>query len=110
MLFLNESGTLRKILPTKLPKKQMHLFKDIEFSKSRRFLKPSGYRKKNEFWRGIKGFEEKKNMIKEITTADYDWLTRPTGDPFADVGGYVIKYLMAKHPEKDVLGLILIKV
>ncbi len=44
--------------------------------------------------------------MKETTTIDYDWLTRPTGDPFADVGGYVIKYLMGKQPEKDVLGLI----
>lgn len=47
-----------------------------------------------------------KNNMKQITTIDYDWLTRPTGDPFADVGGYVLKYLMEKHPEKDVLELI----
>ncbi|MBV5283641.1 MAG: type I-B CRISPR-associated protein Cas8b1/Cst1 [Paludibacter sp.] len=45
-------------------------------------------------------------MRETTTTIDYDWLTRPTGDPFADVGGYVIKYLMEKYPDKDVLGLI----
>jgi CRISPR-associated protein Cst1 len=41
-------------------------------------------------------------MDKTITTIDYEWLTKPTGDPFADVGGYVISYLM----EKDILSLI----
>ena len=46
-------------------------------------------------------------MMKETTaTIDYDWLTHPTGDPFADVGGYVIKYLRNKHHEKDILDLI----
>jgi len=45
-------------------------------------------------------------MNKESTTIEYDWLTRPTGDPFADVGGSVIRYLMEKHPEKDILELI----
>jgi CRISPR-associated protein Cst1 len=45
-------------------------------------------------------------MNKTIKAIDYDWLIRPTGDPFADVGGYVIKYLMERHPEKDILGLI----
>jgi CRISPR-associated protein Cst1 len=45
-------------------------------------------------------------MEKTLTTIDYDWLTRLTGDPFADVGGYVIQYLWEKHPEKDILGLI----
>ncbi len=41
-----------------------------------------------------------------MTKIDYEWLTRATGDPFADVGGYVIKYLSEKYPEKDVLGII----
>lgn len=45
-------------------------------------------------------------MEKTLTTNDYDWLTHPTGDPFADVGGYVIKYLRNKHPEKDILDII----
>ncbi len=32
-------------------------------------------------------------MKQNIKTIDYDWLTKPTGDPFADTGGYVIQYL-----------------
>lgn len=37
-----------------------------------------------------------------------DWLVRPTGDPFVDVGGLVIKYLKTQNDLKDrsVLGLI----
>ena len=35
-----------------------------------------------------------------------DWYTHPTGDPFADVGGYVIEYLKEKMPEKSILELI----
>jgi len=45
-------------------------------------------------------------MKQDITTIDYDWLIRPTGDPFADVGGYVIKYLSDKQSEKNILDLI----
>jgi hypothetical protein len=32
-------------------------------------------------------------MKKDFNTIDYEWLTRPTGDPFADISEYVIKYL-----------------
>ncbi len=32
-------------------------------------------------------------MKRNIKSIDYEWLTKPTGDPFADVGGFVIKYL-----------------
>ncbi|GAB6395153.1 MAG: type I-B CRISPR-associated protein Cas8b1/Cst1 [Bacteroidales bacterium] len=42
-------------------------------------------------------------MVNQYKTIDYGWLTKPTGDPFADVGGYVIKYLDEQHPEKDIL-------
>lgn len=35
-----------------------------------------------------------------------DWLTRPTGDPFADVGGLVIKYLQEKNPDKAIIDLV----
>lgn len=44
-------------------------------------------------------------MIKKI---DKDWLMLPTGDPFADTGGYVIKYLweLPHLKDKDILGLI----
>jgi CRISPR-associated protein Cst1 len=45
-------------------------------------------------------------MKETYATVDYGWLTRPTGDPFADVGGYVIKSLEEKYPEKDILELI----
>jgi len=39
-------------------------------------------------------------------TIDYEWLTRPTGDPFADAGGFAIEYLSEKLPEMDILELI----
>ncbi|WP_305952216.1 type I-B CRISPR-associated protein Cas8b1/Cst1 [Emticicia oligotrophica] len=32
--------------------------------------------------------------------------TKPTGDPFADVGGLVIEYLQEKKPEKSIMELI----
>jgi len=35
-----------------------------------------------------------------------NWLTRITGDPFADVGGLVIKKLLEQSPEKPILQLI----
>lgn len=43
-------------------------------------------------------------MIQENT--EINWLTHPTGDPFADVGGLVIEYLQEKHPEKSIIHLI----
>jgi CRISPR-associated protein Cst1 len=46
-------------------------------------------------------------MKQTYNSIDYEWLTQPTGDPFADIGGYVIKYLSEKHPEKDILELIM---
>ncbi|RDC62296.1 type I-B CRISPR-associated protein Cas8b1/Cst1 [Adhaeribacter pallidiroseus] len=35
-----------------------------------------------------------------------DWFIQPTGDPFADVGGYVIEYFREKFPKKNILELI----
>ena len=35
-----------------------------------------------------------------------EWLIKPTGDPFADVGGYVIEYLQQREPDKSILELI----
>lgn len=35
-----------------------------------------------------------------------NWLTQPTGDPFADTGGSVIKFLMQREPQKSILELI----
>ncbi|MDR0682618.1 MAG: hypothetical protein LBG15_12360 [Dysgonamonadaceae bacterium] len=45
-------------------------------------------------------------MKRTYNSIDYEWLSKSTGDPYADVGGYVIKYLSDKYPEKDVLELI----
>jgi len=46
-------------------------------------------------------------MNRLIKTIDYEWLTKPTGDPFADTGGYVIQYLWENvYPEKDIDELI----
>lgn len=45
-------------------------------------------------------------MKQTCNTVDYEWLTHLTGDPFADVGGYVIKYLSERNPDKDILELI----
>lgn len=45
-------------------------------------------------------------MKRIFNTIDYDWLVRPTGDPFADAGGFAIEYLLEKFPEKDILELI----
>ncbi|WP_157558707.1 type I-B CRISPR-associated protein Cas8b1/Cst1 [Microscilla marina] len=45
-------------------------------------------------------------MKKTIENIAYKWLTKPTGDPFVDVGGVVMDYFARLHPGKDVLGLI----
>jgi CRISPR-associated protein Cst1 len=45
-------------------------------------------------------------MKQTCNTIDYEWLTHLTGDPFADAGGYVIKYLSEKNPDKDILEFI----
>ncbi|MDP4276679.1 MAG: type I-B CRISPR-associated protein Cas8b1/Cst1 [Bacteroidota bacterium] len=45
-------------------------------------------------------------MSNSISTINLKWLTNPTGDPFADAGGFVIKYLLEKFPEKSILELI----
>lgn len=45
-------------------------------------------------------------MKQNFKTINYEWLTRPTGDPFADAGGFAIEYLSEKYPEKDILELI----
>ena len=37
---------------------------------------------------------------------EINWLTHPTGDPFADIGGLVIEYLQEKYPAKSILNLI----
>lgn len=42
----------------------------------------------------------------DIDKINIEWLTKPTGDPFADTGGYVIKYLQNLFPEKRIEELI----
>ncbi len=41
-----------------------------------------------------------------IEQKSVNWLTHPTGDPFADIGGFVIEYLQSKRPGKSILDLI----
>ena len=45
-------------------------------------------------------------MPQSYKTVDYEYLTRPTGDPFADVGGYVTGYLQEKRAGKSIIELI----
>lgn len=45
-------------------------------------------------------------MKKTIENIDYEWLTKPTGDPFADVGSIVLDFFADLHPDEDLLGLI----
>lgn len=45
-------------------------------------------------------------MNKKYQTVNYDMLWSPSGDVFADAGGYALKYLSEKFPEKDILELI----
>ncbi|MDD4603953.1 MAG: hypothetical protein PHF97_09135 [Bacteroidales bacterium] len=45
-------------------------------------------------------------MKQTYKTIDYEWLTKPTGDPFADAGGFAIEYLSKRSSEKDILDLI----
>lgn len=44
--------------------------------------------------------------MKNFENIDSVALTIPTGDPFADAGGYVIEYLSNKFPEKSIKELI----
>lgn len=45
-------------------------------------------------------------MKETYPTINYDRLTSHTGDVFADTGGHVIKYLLERYPEKDIMQLI----
>lgn len=45
-------------------------------------------------------------MNQQIENIDYKWLTEPTGDPFADAGGYALKEFAKRYPEKNILELI----
>lgn len=45
-------------------------------------------------------------MNRKYQNVNYDKLWSPSGDVFADAGGYALKYLSEKFPEKDILELI----
>lgn len=45
-------------------------------------------------------------MDQQIKNIDYKWLMEPTGDPFADAGGYALKEFAKRYPEKNILELI----
>jgi len=40
------------------------------------------------------------------STIDYEWLFKPTGDPFANAGGYALKVFAETFPNDDILRLI----
>ncbi|MEO9210892.1 MAG: hypothetical protein ABI208_07330 [Ginsengibacter sp.] len=46
--------------------------------------------------------------MKENEKINNNWLIKPTGDPFADTGGFVIKYLwtLPHLKDRDIIGLI----
>lgn len=46
-------------------------------------------------------------MKKTYNAIDYEWLTRPTGDPFVDAGGYALDEFANHFPELDILELIM---
>lgn len=45
-------------------------------------------------------------MKQDITNIDYEWLTRPTGDPFVDAGGYALEEFSHYFPNANILELI----
>jgi len=45
-------------------------------------------------------------MNKLYETINYEKLWSPSGDVFADAGGYALKYLSERYPDKDILELI----
>ena len=45
-------------------------------------------------------------MNKKYKTVKYEMLWSPSGDVFADAGGYALKYLSERFPNKDILELI----
>lgn len=46
-------------------------------------------------------------MKRKLKNIDYEILIKQTGDPFADIGGYTIQYLLDKYyPDKDIDELI----
>lgn len=45
-------------------------------------------------------------MKQDIENIDYEWLTRPTGDPFTDAGGYALEEFSTYFPDANIMELI----
>lgn len=45
-------------------------------------------------------------MKRDIENIDYEWLFRPTGDPFVDAGGYALDEFSHYYPDADILVLV----
>lgn len=45
-------------------------------------------------------------MKQDIKNIDYEWLTRPTGDPFVDAGGCALEEFSRYYPDANILELI----
>jgi CRISPR-associated protein Cst1 len=45
-------------------------------------------------------------MKQTYKTINYEWLTCPTGDPFADAGGYALQGLARRYPNLDLFEII----
>lgn len=46
-------------------------------------------------------------MKKTYKNIDYEWLTKPTGDPFVDAGGYALEEFSSNFQDDDILQLIM---
>ncbi len=46
-------------------------------------------------------------MKQTYKTINYEWLFRPTGDPFTDAGGYALKEYSILFPDLDILEIIM---
>lgn len=46
-------------------------------------------------------------MKKTYDTINYEWLSKPTGDPFADAGGYALNEYSKLFPDFDILEIIM---
>lgn len=45
-------------------------------------------------------------MKQDIENIDYEWLFKPTGDPFVDAGGYALEEFSHYYPDANILDLI----
>lgn len=45
-------------------------------------------------------------MKQDIKNIDYEWLFKPTGDPFVDAGGYALEEFSHYYPDANLMDLI----